>query len=89
MYGGTCITIACVPTKALVYQAEHPDRRLGEAAWFEQAAAKKTALAEAMRARNFEMFDSPETSTVITGRARFAGPHTLLVTDAGADRAAG
>ncbi|WP_220040104.1 dihydrolipoyl dehydrogenase family protein [Nonomuraea aridisoli] len=76
--------IACVPTKALIYRSEHPDKRVDEAAWFEQAAEKKTALVEAMRAKNFEIFDSPETSTVITGRARFADPHTLRVT-AGVD----
>ncbi|AXL87700.1 pyridine nucleotide-disulfide oxidoreductase [Streptomyces sp. CB09001] len=83
MYGGTCINIACVPTKALVYQSEHPDERVDRAAWFEEAARKKTALVEAMRAKNFELFDSPETSTVITGRARFTGPHTLMVTAGG------
>ena len=38
-----------------------------------------------MRAKNFTLFDTPETSTVITGRARFADEHTILVS-AGTDR---
>ena len=85
MYGGTCINIGCVPTKALVYQAEHPDRRQDPAHWYEQAIAKKSTLTALLRAKNFAMLDTPETSTVITGRATFADPHTLLVT-AGADQ---
>lgn len=80
MYGGTCINIGCVPTKALVFQTEHPDLRVDRETWFRQAVTKKTTLVEAMRAKNFQLFDSPETSTVITGRARFTGPHTLVVT---------
>ncbi|WP_372348429.1 FAD-dependent oxidoreductase [Streptomyces sp. KL116D] len=83
MYGGTCINIGCVPTKALVFQTEHPDRRVDQATWFKQAVTKKTTLVEAMRAKNFQLFDSPETSTVITGKARFADDHTLIVTAGG------
>ena len=85
MYGGTCINIGCVPTKALVYQAEHPDRRQDPAQWYEQAIEKKSTLTALLRSKNFAMLDTPETSTVITGRATFTGPHTLLVT-AGADQ---
>lgn len=85
MYGGTCINIGCVPTKALVYQAEHPDQRQDAAHWYEQAIAKKNTLTALLRSKNFAMLDTPETSTVITGRATFTGPHTLLVT-AGADQ---
>jgi pyruvate/2-oxoglutarate dehydrogenase complex dihydrolipoamide dehydrogenase (E3) component len=85
MYGGTCINIGCVPTKALVYQAEHPDRRQHPGQWYEQAIAKKSTLTALLRSKNFAMLDTPETSTVITGRATFTGPHTLLVT-AGADQ---
>ena len=85
MYGGTCINIGCVPTKALVHQAEHPDPRLDGASWFARAADRKTKLTTAMRAKNFELFDSPETSVVITGRARFTDPHSILVS-AGPDR---
>ncbi|MQY11502.1 putative pyridine nucleotide-disulfide oxidoreductase RclA [Streptomyces sp. RB5] len=84
MYGGTCINIGCVPTKALIHRAEHPDSRLDGEAWFARAAEQTATLTAAMRAANFTLFDSPETSTVVTGRARFEDPHTLVVT-AGTD----
>src|SRR5699024_9783575 len=64
----------------LVHAAEHPDARLDPAAWFEQAALRQTRLTAAMRQKNFDLFDTPETATVLTGRARFTGPHTLTVT---------
>ncbi|MER5476396.1 FAD-dependent oxidoreductase [Streptomyces sp. NPDC002734] len=83
MYGGTCINTGCVPTKAMIFQTEHPDPRVDAATWFQQAAEKKTTLVEAMRAKNFQLFDSPETSTVITGRARFVDPYTLVVAAGG------
>lgn len=107
MYGGTCINIGCVPTKALVYRGEHPellaagadagataaaagaaaeasDHDAGAARWV--AAVTATAeLTTLLRGKNFAMLDTPDTATVITGRASFTGPHSLLVT-AGADR---
>ncbi|MDO5081809.1 MAG: FAD-dependent oxidoreductase [Arachnia propionica] len=83
MYGGTCINIGCVPTKALIWSANHPDRDQDPSDWFARAAERKTTLTAAMRAKNFEIFDSPETATVITGHARFVDPHTLLVRGGG------
>ncbi len=85
MYGGTCINIGCVPTKALVHRSEHPDPHIGADEGYRAAFAAKTTLVEAMRAKNFAMLDTPDTATVVTGRAEFADPHTLLVT-AGDDR---
>jgi pyruvate/2-oxoglutarate dehydrogenase complex dihydrolipoamide dehydrogenase (E3) component len=84
MFGGTCINIGCVPSKALVYQAEHPDPHADGAEWFALASQHKTTLVAMLRAKNFAMVESPETSTVITGRATFLDPHTLAVT-AGSD----
>jgi pyruvate/2-oxoglutarate dehydrogenase complex dihydrolipoamide dehydrogenase (E3) component len=83
MYGGTCINIGCVPSKALVYQAEHPDPHVDGAEWFARAAAYKTTLVATLREKNFRMVESPETSTVITGRATFLDPHSLAVTAGG------
>ena len=85
MYGGTCINIGCVPTKALVYRSEHPDPHLARDDGYRAAFAFTTTLVEAMRATNFALLDTPETATVLTGRAEFTDPHTLLVT-AGDDR---
>lgn len=88
MYGGTCINIGCVPTKALVYRGEHPellgDHVDGSARWA-AAVGQTSELTALLRGKNFAMLDTPDTATVITGRATFIDEHTLLVT-AGDDR---
>ena len=85
MYGGTCINIGCVPTKALVHQAEHQDRHLEADERYALAAQATSSLTSLLRGKNFAMLDTLDTATVVTGRATFTGPHTLLVT-AGEDR---
>lgn len=84
MYGGGCINIACVPTKALVHEAE---LRRGEdpAEWFASAVGKRDALTDKLRAANHAMLDTVDTVTLIDGRARFVGPREIEVS-AGADR---
>ena len=77
MYGGTCINIGCVPTKALVYDAETlsgpgPGR-------YQQAVRRTADLTALLRGKNFSMLDTLDAVTVITGTARFADPHTLTV----------
>jgi len=85
MYGGTCINIGCVPTKALIVRAERHRLGDGDDASWAQAVAETQTLTAAMRAKNFAMLDTADTATVITGRASFVDPHTLLVA-AGEDR---
>ncbi|MGW3243809.1 FAD-dependent oxidoreductase [Streptomyces sp. NPDC001070] len=85
MYGGTCINVGCVPTKALIHQAE--ERRPGDTPEpaFRDAVHRTTRLTDSLRAKNFEALDTLDSVTVVTGRARFVGPATVEVT-AGADR---
>ncbi|KQZ76234.1 pyridine nucleotide-disulfide oxidoreductase [Nocardioides sp. Root151] len=80
MYGGTCINIGCVPTKALVHQAE--GRREGDdpQAWFTDAVAFRDTLIGKLRAKNFEMLDVVDTVTALTGRATFVDEHIVEVT---------
>lgn len=87
MYGGTCINIGCVPTKALVTQSENIAGNQ-EQAW-ESALTFRAKLTEAMRGKNKEILESHETAKLITGKARFlsdtevevtAGEDTLTVT---------
>ncbi|MFI5611130.1 FAD-dependent oxidoreductase [Amycolatopsis sp. NPDC051903] len=79
MYGGTCINIGCVPTKALVHHAENPG--LGTPAERHRTAVDATrALTTKLRDANFANLDTIDSVTVITGRAEFLDPKTVRVT---------
>ena len=94
MYGGTCINIGCVPTKALVHRADEfrasGERTIEEAnAAYESAVVFRDKLTGMMRAKNREILLSNETAKLIDGHARFisdtevevtAGEDTLRVT---------
>src|SRR5688500_13501042 len=83
MYGGTCINIACVPTKALIHDADARPPREDAARWYARAVNRKDALTAAMRTNNYEMLDRVDSVTVVTGRAAFIGPHEVRVTAGG------
>ncbi|WP_338876511.1 FAD-dependent oxidoreductase [Spirosoma sp. SC4-14] len=78
MYGGTCINIACIPTKFLIHDAE-----LGKP--YAEAISEKDQLIGTLRQRNFNMVDQSPNATVITGKAAFVSPHQVSVrlTDTG------
>jgi pyruvate/2-oxoglutarate dehydrogenase complex dihydrolipoamide dehydrogenase (E3) component len=80
MYGGTCINIGCVPTKALVHQAE--TRPSGDVAgqWYRKAVGGADDLTTFLREKNFQMLDVIDTVTVVTGRATFVDAKTVEVT---------
>lgn len=84
MYGGSCINIACIPTKDLVDSASK--RRPGDdaGAWFTDAVAGRDALTDKLRARNHEMLAEVDTVTLVDGSARFTGTNDVEVT-AGTD----
>ncbi|GGH62529.1 FAD-dependent oxidoreductase [Rothia aerolata] len=84
MYGGTCINIGCVPTKALVHRAEQVADSNG-AELFEEAVAFRGKLTEAMRAKNKQLLVTHETAKLIDGHARFVSDREVEVT-AGDDR---
>ncbi|HEY9497185.1 MAG TPA: FAD-dependent oxidoreductase [Intrasporangium sp.] len=83
MYGGTCINIGCVPTKALVESANHPSTAGSPSVRYTDAIERKDALTALLRGKNYTMVDSHDTATVITGRARFVGKRELEVTAGG------
>lgn len=79
MYGGTCINVACVPTKALIHHAEA--RREGDdpATWFAASVARRDGLIDKLNARNHAMLAEVDTVTLIDGQARFVAPHVVEV----------
>ncbi|XVV10725.1 FAD-dependent oxidoreductase [Actinoplanes sp. CA-131856] len=85
MYGGTCINIGCVPTKALIHRASARPPDADPRAWYEESVAWTASLTTLLRGNNFAMLDSLDSVTVVTGAAAFLDQNRVEVTG-GADR---
>lgn len=95
MYGGTCINIGCIPTKALIHSAAlaaagHPLSFGQRQAYYREAVASKTALVELLRDKNYHKLADDERIDVYTGEGSFTSPQTVAVkTTAGTQEIAG
>jgi pyruvate/2-oxoglutarate dehydrogenase complex dihydrolipoamide dehydrogenase (E3) component len=72
MYGGTCINIACIPTKSLVHSAE-----LGVS--YSPAIAEKNRLTGFLRERNLANVTVHPEVTLFTGKASFVSAQQVRV----------
>lgn len=72
MYGGTCINIACIPTKSLAYQA-HQGKD------YEEAINSKDQLTSLLRQKNYDKLDQNTNIEVINGEASFLSDHEVQV----------
>ena len=72
MYGGTCINIACIPTKTLVSAAA-----AGQS--IDEAFARKTAVVTKLNNKNYHMLADNPGVMVIDGSASFVDAHTVSV----------
>lgn len=79
MVGGTCINIACVPTKALVTSASRRRDDDDAIVWFSAAVDGRDALVGKLRAANHAMLDTVDAVTLVSGRAAFSGPRQIVV----------
>lgn len=84
MYGGTCINIGCIPTKALVHLAKvteyrRPDTFEAYALEYRKAVQFTKELVGQLRRKNFDALDSKDTVTVYTGEASFRSPYEIEV----------
>jgi pyruvate/2-oxoglutarate dehydrogenase complex dihydrolipoamide dehydrogenase (E3) component len=85
MSGGSCININCVPTKALIHQAESRPAGADAGGWFAASVGRRDNLVGQMRAGNHAMLADIDAVTLVEGHARFIGPHQVQV-QAGDDR---
>lgn len=85
MYGGTCINIACIPTKTLVHQAKVTEyRQLAtfeeKAKAYREAIARKNEITAFLRKKNLDMLSDLPNVDVITGVGCFISPTEIEVT---------
>lgn len=76
MYGGTCINIACIPTKSLAYQAHQGEDYI-------EAVHNKDQLISSLRQKNYDNLNQNENIEVINGEASFLSDHEVQVKNAG------
>ncbi|MGN7358962.1 FAD-dependent oxidoreductase [Paenibacillus sp. SAF-054] len=84
MYGGTCINVGCIPTKALAHQSHlfsqqdihDPEARQEK---YAQAIREKDELVSLLRAKNFDQVNNQPGVTVMTGKASFQSAHAVEV----------
>ncbi len=84
MYGGTCINVACIPTKVLVHDAHKSlcrgNRSFEEkAADYRRAIARKNEVTGFLRGKNYAMLADRDNVDVITGTAAFISSHQVEV----------
>lgn len=79
MYGGTCINIGCVPTKALIHSASLRREADDPQEFFTEAVETRDALIEKLNSVNHAMLADRDSVTIIDGRARFVGEREVEV----------
>ena len=84
MYGGTCINIACIPSKALALAAEGAYKSRfsnfeEKAAYYQKSLADKDELVSFLRQRNYDNLNNNPHVTVIDGKASFITPYDIQV----------
>ena len=78
MFGGTCINVACIPTKAMEFSSRLSKTQAGDYAAkadrYRQAVKEKSALTAALRQKNYEKVVNAD-AEVIVGTASFKDAH--------------
>ncbi|WP_297817707.1 FAD-containing oxidoreductase [uncultured Lactobacillus sp.] len=72
MYGGTCINIACLPSKSLIIESTNGMD-------FNQAVSGKNEMTSFLRDKNYHMLADEKTVTVLDGEASFINNHQIRV----------
>ena len=78
MYGGTCINIACIPTKTMIVA-------VSKGLSYDQVLNQREVVTSRLRNKNFAMLDTNEHVDVYTGHGEFISNKEIAVT-AGEDK---
>lgn len=84
MYGGTCINVACIPTKSLVNSSKISQYKELEsfeqqAQLYEQAIAEKNRLTSGLRDKNYNKLNDNQNIVIFTGKASFISSFEVKV----------
>ncbi|MCG5104915.1 FAD-dependent oxidoreductase [Oceanobacillus alkalisoli] len=78
MYGGTCINIACIPTKLLIHHAEKDSQlKNNKNEYYRNAIEDKNKTIAALREKNYKNLADQETVMVYTAEASFVGTNQI------------
>lgn len=73
MYGGTCINVGCLPSKALILRSEAQRN-------FSESVIEKNQTISLLRNKNYHMLADDNNITVVRGQAKFIANHQLEIT---------
>ena len=73
MYGGTCINIACIPTKTMIIAAS-------KGLSYDQVLNQREVVTSRLRNKNFGMLDNNEHVDVYTGHGEFISNKEIAIT---------
>ena len=79
MYGGTCINIACIPTKKLVDMAEQKPAGADKFTYYKESIKAKKELRKKMNPANYKNVAETDHVEVIDGFATFKDSKTVSV----------
>jgi pyruvate/2-oxoglutarate dehydrogenase complex dihydrolipoamide dehydrogenase (E3) component len=85
MYGGTCINVACIPTKSLVYSSKLAAATMQTADWtskeafYLKAINEKRALTGKLREKNYHKLADDTNVKVYDGIGSFKDSHTISI----------
>ena len=84
MYGGTCVNVGCIPTKALIHESEYAERRYyddykNQSKLYALAVARKDKLVSFLREKNYENVKNKPNITLYDGTASFLSENTIRI----------
>ena len=90
MYGGTCINVACIPTKSLVKSAALSAELGGSfeerAQRYAEAVAEKDRVVSMLREKNYRKLADNQAVRVVDGKASFVDAHRIRIERDGASQ---
>lgn len=79
MYGGTCINVACIPSKKLALLAQQKPSGSGDKEYYKASIQEKNELISTMNKANYQDIQKNKYTEVIDGFATFVGDNQVKI----------